>query len=68
MLSLHLPRLQQLHILLLHRGSIAYASGLADTHRLLRCTPNFETLGSLLGIRVPISGPYPDHTFSAFWL
>ena len=37
-LSLHLPRLQQLHILLLHRGSIAYASGLADMHRLLRCT------------------------------
>ena len=34
--SLHLPRLQQLHILLLRRGSIAYASGLADMHRLLR--------------------------------
>ena len=41
LLSLHLPRLQQLHILLLHRGSIAYASGLADTHRLLRCTATF---------------------------
>ena len=40
-LSLHLPRLQQLHILLLHRGSIAYASGLADMHRLLRCTATF---------------------------
>ena len=40
-LSLHLPRLQQLHILLLHRGSIAFASGLADMHRLLRCTATF---------------------------
>ncbi len=34
--SLHLPRLQQLHILLLRQGSIADASGLADLHRLLR--------------------------------
>ncbi len=35
--SLHLPRLQQLHILLLHRGLIALDSLLADSPRLLRC-------------------------------
>ena len=34
--SLHLPRLQQLHILLLRRGWIANASWLAEPHRLLR--------------------------------
>ena len=43
--SLHLPRLQQLHILLLHRGSMADASGLADMHRLLRCGTTVILLG-----------------------
>ena len=68
MLSLHLPRLQQLHILLLHRGSIAYASGLADTHRLLRRKMIFETLGLKLSLWMLQGGNIYMHTFSAFWL
>ena len=48
-LSLHLPRLQQLHILLLRRGSIASASGLADMHRLLRRIVTSRNLHAHLG-------------------
>ena len=47
--SLHLPRLQQSHILLLRQGSIAVASGLADTRRLLRCDSNTWGIAPLGG-------------------
>ena len=71
--SLHLPRLQQLHILLLRQGSIADASGLADLHRLLRRRRQVAVCAGSLILRLgfgawlgaPMLGPWAPATTPA---